>query len=102
MTMNLNTLPVATWNHLGVNHAPEKAALPPVPADGWGATNTRFEAVPEGCACSPVLPPECARAESGLGAEADKVIRTSATSQRFYTAEGTAKAPIRVYEHLDA
>ena len=102
MNIDLNTLPVPTWNHLGVNRAPEKAALPPVPAAGWGATNTRYDALPEGCACRPVLPLACARAESGLGVEADKFIRTNATFHRFYQANGTAKAPIRLYEHLDA
>ena len=102
MNIDLNTLPVPTWNHLGVNRAPERAALPPVPAAGWGATNTRYDTLPEGCACRPVLPLACARAESGLGVEADKFIRTNATFHRFYQANGTAKAPIRLYEHLDA
>ena len=102
MTMNLNALPVPTWRHLGVNHAPEKAALPAVPAEGWGKTNTYYELLPTGCACRPVLPLACARGESGLGVEADKIIRGSATFHRFYAAEGTARAPIRLYEHLDA
>ena len=100
--MQLNTLPVSTWNHLGVNHAPDRAALPAAPAGGWGATNTRYEALPEGCACRPVLPLACARARSGLGVEADRFIRTNATFHRFYSAAGTAKAPIRLYEHLDS
>ena len=83
MTMNLNALPIPTWNHLGVNRAPDKAALPAVPPEGWGPTNTYYEPLPQGCACRPVLPLSCARAESGLGAEADKVIRGSATFHRF-------------------
>lgn len=102
MTMDLNALPVSTWKHLGVNHAPEKAALPAVPAEGWGQTNTYYDPLPRGCACRPVLPLACARGESGLGVEADKFIRSSATFRRFYAAEGTARAPIRLYEHLDA
>ena len=28
MNMNMNRLPVPTWNHLGVNFAPAAAALP--------------------------------------------------------------------------
>ena len=36
MNTNMNRLPVPTWNHLGVNFAPDKAALPEVPANGWG------------------------------------------------------------------
>ena len=101
MNIDLNTLPVKTWNHLGVNRAPEKAALPDAPEAGWGATNTYYEALPAGCACRPVLPLSCARAESGLGIAADKAIRASATFHRFYQASGTAKAPIRLFEHLD-
>ena len=34
MNMNMNRLPVPTWNHLGVNFAPDKVALPQVPANG--------------------------------------------------------------------
>lgn len=102
MSFDLNTLPVPTWNHLGVNRAPDRAVIPDAPAGGWGATNTRYDALPDGCACRPMLPLACARGVSGLGAEADKYIRSSATFHRFYQADGTAKAPIRLYEHLDA
>ena len=41
MNMNMNRLPVPTWNHLGVNFAPDKAALPQVPANGWGTAAAR-------------------------------------------------------------
>ena len=47
MNMNMNRLPVPTWNHLGVNFAPDKAALPQVPANGWG-TAAATAAVPAG------------------------------------------------------
>lgn len=40
--LNMNRLPVPTWNQCGVNSAPKAAALPAVPADDWGEVNLAF------------------------------------------------------------
>ena len=37
--LNMNRLPVPTWNQCGVNSAPKAAALPEIPGDDWGEAN---------------------------------------------------------------
>ena len=40
--LNMNRLPVPTWNQCGVNSAPKAAALPEIPGDDWGEANIAF------------------------------------------------------------
>ena len=101
MTEILNALPTPTWRHLGVNAAPKAAALPEVPAEGFGASNTTYE-LPEGTACTPLQPQECTGFDSGLGQTADRWIQQNASFTRFFKAEGKAAAPAFLREHLDA
>ena len=96
----LNALPVETWRHLGVNAAPTAAALPEVPAEGWGETNTNCE-LPQGVVCTALLPQEFAGYESGLGAKADLWIQQSANFTRFFQAEGTIDTQVYLRERLD-
>ena len=71
MNMNMNRLPVPTWNHLGVNFAPDKAALPQVPANGWG-TAAATAAVPAGIRTNgPETEIFETFTESGMGVAAD-------------------------------
>lgn len=97
----LNTLPTPTWRHLGVNAAPQAAALPEVPAEGFGKSATAYD-LPEGVACTAILPQECTGYDSGLGQAADRWIHQSANFSRFFRAEGTAEAPAFLRERLDA
>ena len=74
----MNRLPVPTWNRCGVNSAPAGAALPAVPAEGFGPA----------LAAEPILPAGFARldagfaafTESGIGAEADAWLAENANS----------------------
>lgn len=100
-TALLNALPAPTWRHLGVNAAPKEAALPEVPADGFGASATTYE-LPDGAACTPLQPQECTGYDSGLGQTADRWIRENANFTRFFRAEGKAITPAYLREHLDA
>lgn len=74
MSTNMNRLPVPTWNHLGVNFAPDKAALPAVPANGWGTAVTET-AVPAGFALGVDFEQF---AESGMGVAADAFLAANA------------------------
>lgn len=40
--LNMNRLPVATWNQCGVNSAPRAAALPELSGDFWGEVNFAY------------------------------------------------------------
>ena len=96
----LSALPVETWRHLGVNAAPKAAALPETPAEGWGETNTSYT-LPEGAACTAILPQECTGFASGLGAKADLWIHQRANFTRFFRISGEPGAPAILRERLD-
>ena len=66
--LNMNRLPVPTWNQCGVNSAPKAAALPAVPADDWGEVNLAFT-LPAGV--GEAEEDFTTFAESGMGAETD-------------------------------
>lgn len=40
--LNMNRLPVATWNQCGVNSAPKAAALPELSGNFWGEVNFAY------------------------------------------------------------
>ena len=78
MNTKMNRLPVSTWNHLGVNFAPAAAALPQVPADGWGTANATA-AVPAGIRTNgPASEIFDTFAESGMGMAADAFLAANA------------------------
>lgn len=91
MNMNMNRLPVPTWNHLGVNFAPDKAALPQVPANGWG-TAAATAAVPAGIRTNgPETEIFETFTESGMGVAADAFLAANANvKEHLAVGEGTA------------
>ena len=99
--LNMNRLPVATWNQCGVNSAPKAAALPELSGDFWGEVNFAY-----------ILPTGVGEAESdfsafvesGMGAETDAYIAENATVRHALTvAEGVSVAePVILEVTLDA
>ena len=78
MNTKMNRLPVPTWNHLGVNFAPAAAALPEVPANGWGTANATA-VVPAGIRTNGPAPEIFDTfAESGMGVAADAFLAANA------------------------
>ena len=96
MNMNMNRLPVPTWNHLGVNFAPDKAALPQVPANGWG-TAAATAAVPAGIRTNAVDFETFT--ESGMGVAADAFLAANANvKEHLAVGEGAAIETPVVFE----
>ena len=84
--LNMNRLPVPTWNQCGVNSAPKAAALPAVPADDWGEVNLAFT-LPAGV--GEAEEDFTTFAESGMGAETDALLLGNANVRSALTvAEG--------------
>ena len=84
--LNMNRLPVPTWNQCGVNSAPKAAALPAVPADDWGEVNLAFT-LPAGV--GEAEEDFTTFAESGMGAETDAFLLGNANVRSALTvAEG--------------
>ena len=99
MNMNMNRLPVPTWNHLGVNFAPDKAALPQVPANGWG-TAAATAAVPAGIRTNgPETEIFETFTESGMGVAADAFLAANANvKEHLAVGEGAAIETPAVFE----
>ena len=99
MNMNMNRLPVPTWNHLGVNFAPDKAALPQVPANGWG-TAAATAAVPAGIRTNgPETEIFETFTESGMGVAADAFLAANANvKEHLAVGEGVAIETPAVFE----
>ena len=74
----MNRLPVPTWNRCGVNSAPAGAALPAVPAEGFGPAPAAESILPAGFA--QLDAGFAAFTESGIGAEADAWLVENANS----------------------
>ena len=55
--LNMNRLPVPTWNQCGVNSAPKAAALPEIPGDDWGEANIAFTCPPGSAKPKTTSPP---------------------------------------------
>ena len=99
MNMNMNRLPVPTWNHLGVNFAPDKAALPQVPTNGWG-TAAATAAVPAGIRTNgPETDIFETFTESGMGVAADAFLAANANvKEHLAVGEGAAIETPAVFE----
>ena len=99
--LNMNRLPVATWNQCGVNSAPKAAALPELSGNFWGEVDLAYT-LPAGV--GEAESDFTAFAESGMGAETDAYIAENATVRHALTvAEGVAVAEPVVFEvTLDA
>ena len=99
--LNMNRLPVATWNQCGVNSAPRAAALPELSGDFWGEVNFAYT-LPAGV--GEAESDFSALAESGMGAETDAYIAENATVRHALTvAEGVSVAEPVIFEvTLDA
>ena len=99
MNMNMNRLPVPTWNHLGVNFAPDKVALPQVPANGWG-TAAATAAVPAGIRTNgPETEIFETFTESGMGVAADAFLAANANvKEHLAVGEGAAIETPAVFE----
>ena len=99
--LNMNRLPVPTWNQCGVNSAPKAAALPAVPADDWGEVNLAFT-LPAGV--GEAEEDFTTFAESGMGAETDAFLLGNANVRSALTvAEGVeVNDPVQFEVTLDA
>lgn len=99
--LNMNCLPVPTWNQCGVNSAPKAAALPAVPADDWGEVNLAFT-LPAGV--GEAEEDFTTFAESGMGAETDAFLLGNANVRSALTvAEGVeVNDPVQFEVTLDA
>ena len=99
--LNMNRLPVATWNQCGVNSAPKAAALPELSGNFWGEVNFAY-ILPAGV--GEAESDFSAFAESGMGAETDAYIAENATVRHALTvAEGvTVAEPVILEVTLDA
>ena len=99
--LNMNRLPVATWNQCGVNSAPKAAALPELSGNFWGEVNFAY-ILPAGV--GETESDFSAFAESGMGAETDAYIAENATVRHALTvAEGVSVAePVILEVTLDA
>lgn len=99
--LNMNRLPVPTWNQCGVNSAPKAAALPAVPADDWGEVNLAFT-LPAGV--GEAEKDFTTFAESGMGAETDAFLLGNANVRSALTvAEGVeVNDPVQFEVTLDA
>lgn len=99
--LNMNRLPVATWNQCGVNSAPKAAALPELSGNFWGEVNFAY-ILPAGV--GEAESDFSAFAESGMGAETDAYIAENATVRHALTvAEGVSVAePVILEVTLDA
>lgn len=98
MKITMNRLPVPTWNHCGVNLAPDAAALPAVPEGGWGAASAALSlpaGVTDGGAPFPAF------TESGMGAQADAFLAGNANLTHRLAAAGEADAPAVLEVTLD-
>ena len=95
----INQLPSITWRHLHVNQAAEAAALPDIPAFGWGESSSQIGALPQGTAVIPQADPSLCGLTSGAGESFDTFTRENANFQLHLTQEGAADAPLLV-EHI--
>ena len=99
--LNMNRLPVPTWNQCGVNSAPKAAALPEIPGDDWGEANIAFT-LPAGV--GEAENDFTAFSESGMGEAVDTYLLENATVRHALTvAEDTkVEAPALFEVTLDA
>ena len=99
--LNMNRLPVPTWNQCGVNSAPKAEALPAAPADDWGEVNLAFT-LPAGV--GEAEEDFTTFAESGMGAETDAFLLGNANVRSALTvAEGVeVNDPVQFEVTLDA
>ena len=99
--LNMNRLPVATWNQCGVNSAPKAAALPELSGDFWGEVNLAYT-LPAGVGEADSDFAEFA--ESGMGAETDAYLAKNAVVRHALTvAENvTVTEPVLFEVTLDA
>ena len=80
--LNMNRLPVPTWNQCGVNSAPKAAALPEIPGDDWGEANIAFT-LPAGV--GEAENDFTAFSESGMGEAVDTYLLENATVRHALT-----------------
>ena len=80
--LNMNRLPVPTWNQCGVNSAPKAAALPEIPGDDWGEANIAFT-LPAGV--GEAEKDFTAFSESGMGEAVDTYLLENATVRHALT-----------------
>lgn len=94
--LEMNRLPVPTWNQCGVNYAPKAAVLPVVSAEGWNGANVTAsvpESIVQGAAGF------AAFAESGMGVGTDEFVLTNANAKfSLSAAQNTAIDAPAVFE----
>lgn len=100
--INLNELPVATWNRLNVNRASNKGTMPEVPEGGWGDADVTLLRVPEGVEVNDDMPIACEELVSGMGAGADRLIADNANANWNITAEGVTADPVVILSECSA
>ena len=102
MSDNINSLPVPTWNRIGVNYAVNAAAMPEVPEGGWPDADVVITSVPEGVEISGDMPLACEELVSGMGEKADRLIAENANAVWNITAENAVRDPVIIEANVSA
>ncbi|MEY8355440.1 SufD family Fe-S cluster assembly protein [Lachnospiraceae bacterium 54-53] len=100
MNMKINSLPVPTWNHTGVNQAESGAALPQAALPG-GRPASYDGALPAGVRLLKDLPAGVSGIPSGMGDEVDRFVKEGADKVCFLQAEKDAEEPVTLTHVLD-
>lgn len=100
MNMKINSLPVLTWNHTGVNWAEPSAALPEAALPG-GNREPYDGAVPKGVRLLKDLPAGVSAIPSGMGDGVDRFVKNSPDKVCFLLAEKDVKEPVVLTQILE-
>lgn len=100
MNTRINSLPVPTWNHTGVNWAEAGAALPEEAAFD-GKRKPYGEPLPQGIRLLKELPDKVSLIPSGMGDGVDHFIKGGADKTCYLLAEETGNEPVYVTQTLD-
>ncbi len=96
MKHNINTLPVPTWNHLGVNRAGQEFMLPQVPTEGFAEGTFSLIDLPSIVTKESNFPITEKRLESGIGRDFDDYIQKNANVACFLKASQKTEQLIRL------
>lgn len=100
MNTRINSLPVPTWNHTGVNWAEAGAALPET-AVSEGKREPYGEPLPQGVRLIKELPDKVSSIPSGMGNGVDHFIKNGADKTCYLLAEEAVKEPVMLTQTLE-
>lgn len=100
INQKINTLPVPTWNRMGVNWA-EKAAYLPEETLPAGKSVPCSVPLPSRISQLAALPAGVADIESGMGKELDSFVKNGADNTFFFQVSGQVSEPLSITHSLD-